>query len=154
MGALTMHMPPVEAPSHSTVDAEFHLRYLWTIAFIAALGGLLFGYDWVVIGGAKPFYEAFFHLTSEALVGWATSCALIGCFAGSLLAGPFADRLGRKKVLVLAALLFAVSSILTGWAYTFPRFIAWRIVGGVAIGLASNVSPMYIAEISPAVWRG
>src|SRR3954453_12595349 len=146
---------PSSAPlAPSSPSVQLRLGYLWMVAFVAALGGLLFGYDWVVIGGAKPFYEALFHLTSEALVGWATSCALIGCFAGSLLAGPFADRLGRKKVLVLAALLFAVSSILTGWAYTFPRFIAWRIVGGVAIGLASNVSPMYIAEISPAEWRG
>jgi SP family xylose:H+ symportor-like MFS transporter len=154
MGALTMHMPPVEAPSHSTVDAEFHLRYLWTIAFIAALGGLLFGYDWVVIGGAKPFYEVYFHLTSEALIGWANSCALLGCFAGSLVAGPVADRFGRKRLLVFSALLFAFSSVFTGWAHSFDGFIAWRIIGGTAIGLASNVSPMYIAEISPAPWRG
>jgi len=124
------------------------------IAFIAALGGLLFGYDWVVIGGAKPFYEVYFHLTSESLIGWANSCALLGCFAGSLVAGPAADRFGRKKVLILSALLFALSSVLTGWAHSFSAFILWRIVGGTAIGLASNVSPMYIAEISPAQWRG
>src|SRR4051812_24743896 len=154
MGALTMHTPPIEAPSHSTVDVDFHLRYLWTIAFIAALGGLLFGYDWVVIGGAKPFYEVYFHLTSEAQIGWANSCALLGCFVGSLVAGPAADRFGRKKLLILSALLFAVSSVLTGWAHGFSAFILWRITGGVAIGLASNVSPMYIAEISPAEWRG
>jgi SP family xylose:H+ symportor-like MFS transporter len=134
--------------------AELRLGYLWTIAMVAALGGLLFGYDWVVIGGAKPFYEAYFHITSNALVGWANSCALIGCFVGSLLAGTCSDRAGRKRVLVASALLFAVSSILTGWAHSFSTFIAWRIIGGVAIGLASNVSPMYIAEISPAAWRG
>jgi MFS transporter, SP family, xylose:H+ symportor len=139
---------------HPSAPEELHLRYLWTIAFIAALGGLLFGYDWVVIGGAKPFYEVYFHLTSEALIGWANSCALLGCFAGSLLAGPASDRFGRQKLLVLSALLFALSSILTGWAHSFDAFIAWRIIGGVAIGLASNVSPMYIAEISPAQWRG
>jgi SP family xylose:H+ symportor-like MFS transporter len=144
--------------SHGPADqpgpVELRLGYLWMIAFVAALGGLLFGYDWVVIGGAKPFYEAYFELTSEALVGWANSCALVGCFAGSLLAGPFSEQLGRKKVLLLSAVLFAASSILTGWASTFAWFIAWRIAGGVAIGLASNVSPTYIAEISPAEWRG
>jgi MFS transporter, SP family, xylose:H+ symportor len=149
-----MHTPLSAVPPRSNFSADLHVGYLWTIAFVAALGGLLFGYDWVVIGGAKPFYEVYFHLTSEALIGWANSCALLGCFAGSLLAGPAADKFGRKKLLVLSALLFAVSSVFTGWAHTFGAFIFCRIGGGVAIGLASNVSPMYIAEISPAQWRG
>lgn len=149
-----MHEFSSAPPAPSTSTADLRLGYLWSVAFVAALGGLLFGYDWVVIGGAKPFYEVYFHLTSEALVGWANSCALIGCFVGSLLAGTCSDRLGRRKVLILSALLFALSSILTGWAHSFAAFIAWRITGGVAIGLASNVSPMYIAEISPASWRG
>jgi SP family xylose:H+ symportor-like MFS transporter len=144
---------PVEDRS-SNSPAELRLGYLWCIAFVAALGGLLFGYDWVVIGGAKPFYESYFHLTTEGQVGWANSCALIGCFAGSLIAGFSSDRFGRKKVLIVSALLFAVSSVMTGWSYLFADFTAWRIIGGVAIGLASNVSPMYIAEISPASWRG
>lgn len=135
-------------------QGELRIRFIWMIAFIAAMGGLLFGYDWVVIGGAKPFYETYFHLTSAAQVGWANSCALVGCFAGSLLAGRMSDRMGRKKVLFSSALLFALSSVFTGWAYTFTAFIFWRITGGIAIGLASNVSPMYIAEISPAAWRG
>jgi SP family xylose:H+ symportor-like MFS transporter len=149
-----MHAPTPATVATVDINAELHLGYLWTIAFVAALGGLLFGYDWVVIGGAKPFYEAWFHLNSDTLVGWANSCALIGCFAGSLLAGQASDRIGRKRVLVLSALLFAISSVLTGWAPSFAAFITWRITGGVAIGLASNVSPMYIAEISPAAWRG
>jgi len=149
-----MHMSSPAPLSHPSVHGELHLRYLWTIAFIAALGGLLFGYDWVVIGGAKPFYEVYFHLTSEAWIGWANSCALLGCFVGSLIAGPASDRFGRQKLLVSSALLFALSSVLTGWAHSFNAFILWRIIGGVAIGLASNVSPMYIAEISPAQWRG
>jgi MFS transporter, SP family, xylose:H+ symportor len=149
-----MHTPKSSPLPGSSVSADLRLGYLWTIAFVAALGGLLFGYDWVVIGGAKPFYEIYFHLTSEALIGWANSCALLGCFAGSLIAGPAADKFGRKKLLVLSAVLFAVSSVFTGWAYTFSAFIFWRIAGGLAIGLASNVSPMYIAEISPAEWRG
>ena len=149
-----MHTSPSAPLAQPSATGELQLRYLWTIAFIAALGGLLFGYDWVVIGGAKPFYEVYFHLTSQASIGWANSCALLGCFAGSLLAGPSSDRFGRQRLLVLSALLFALSSILTGWAHSFDAFITWRIIGGVAIGLASNVSPMYIAEISPAPWRG
>jgi MFS transporter, SP family, xylose:H+ symportor len=131
-----------------------HSAYVWWIALVAAMGGLLFGYDWVVIGGAKPFYEVYFHLNSANLIGWANSCALVGCLAGALIAGEAGDRFGRKKVLLLSALVFAVSSILTGWAPVFTAFIAWRITGGVAIGLASNISPLYIAEISPAQWRG
>jgi MFS transporter, SP family, xylose:H+ symportor len=134
--------------------APLHERYLWGIASVAALGGLLFGYDWVVIGGAKPFYEAYFHLYSESLVGWANSCALIGCLLGSLAAGALSDHFGRKPVLIGAAILFPLSSLCTGWAHLFSTFIAWRIAGGLAIGLASNVSPTYIAEISPARSRG
>jgi SP family xylose:H+ symportor-like MFS transporter len=118
------------------------------------LGGFLFGYDWVVIGGAKPFYEAYFHLGSERLIGWANSCALIGCLLGSWIAGEAGSRLGRKRVLVYSALLFAISSVFTGWVHLFSLFIFCRIAGGVAIGLASNISPLYIAEISPAPWRG
>jgi sugar porter (SP) family MFS transporter len=136
------------------IAGSFNAGYVWLISAIAALGGLLFGYDWVVIGGAKPFYEKFFQLTSEREIGWANSCALLGCLAGSMLAGAISDRYGRKKLLLLSALLFAVSSVLTGWAITFGAFIAWRLAGGVAIGIASNVSPTYIAEVSPAPWRG
>jgi SP family xylose:H+ symportor-like MFS transporter len=133
---------------------HYNTGYVWTISLVAALGGLLFGYDWVVIGGAKPFYEKFFQLGSEELIGWANSCALIGCLAGSVISGAMSDRFGRKKLLILSAVLFAVSSVLTGWAHIFSSFVAWRIMGGVAIGIASNVSPTYIAEISPAPWRG
>ncbi len=132
----------------------YSARRVWMIASVAAMGGLLFGYDWVVIGGAKPFYEKFFQLQSEQLIGWANSCALLGCLIGSIFAGVASDRYGRKKLLVLAAALFAVSSVLTGWAQTFTMFVIWRIWGGVAIGIASNVSPVYIAEISPAELRG
>src|SRR6185437_10083558 len=135
-------------------EADIHLAYVWLIAFVAAFGGFLFGYDWVVIGGAKPFYEAYFHLHSPQAIAWANSSALVGCFLGSLIAGRLSDRYGRKAALAVAALVFAVSSVLTGWSFSFPAFIIWRILGGVAIGLASNISPTYIAEISPAGWRG
>jgi sugar porter (SP) family MFS transporter len=128
--------------------------YVWGIAIVAAMGGLLFGYDWVVIGGARQFYEVYFGLVSEQLVGWANSCALVGCFAGSLAAGLLGDRFGRRRILLASAILFAVSSVLTGWANVFSSFIFWRILGGTAIGLSSNISPLYIAEISPAAIRG
>lgn len=138
----------------SLAGARYDVRYVLTISTIAALGGLLFGYDWVVIGGAKPFFEAYFGLTSEAQIGWANSCALLGCLIGSALSGALSDRFGRKKGLIVSAALFAVSSVLTGWASSFSWFVAWRIAGGIAIGMASGISPMYIAEISPAQWRG
>jgi MFS family permease len=134
--------------------------YVWTICLVAALGGLLFGYDWVVIGGAKPFFEPFFGIsradtaqgvtrvvTNEALSGWANSCALLGCLLGSLATGGLSDKFGRKRLLIVAAVLFAVSSVLTGWASTFSAFVLWRIAGGVAIGMASNLSPMTLPKL-------
>lgn len=142
-----------EASSETAVQAQT-TPYVWVIAIAAALGGLLFGYDWVVIGGAREFYEVYFHLTSTALVGWANSCALLGCLFGSIAAGSLADRFGRRRILLLSAVLFAISSAFTGAAHSFTTFILWRIVGGGAIGLSSNVAPVYIAEISPAAVRG
>ena len=118
------------------------------------MGGLLFGYDWVVIGGAKPFYECYFQLDSPSLEGWAMSCALIGCLIGAVSCGALSNRFGRKRLLTLAAVVFAVSSLGTGLAAHFSVFVAWRMLGGYAIGLASGISPMYIAEISPAHLRG
>src|SRR5215472_6691507 len=140
--------------ANSDVPNSASKMYLWLTASAGALGGLLFGYDWVVIGGAKPFYERFFHLGSPSLQGWAMSCALIGCLLGAISSGPLSDRFGRKRLLTLAALAFAVSSLGTGLALEFRTFVMWRIVGGYAIGLASGVSPIYIAEISPAALRG
>jgi SP family sugar porter-like MFS transporter len=129
-------------------------RYVWWIATVAALGGLLFGYDWVVIGGAKPFYEAHFGLVSPEVQGWAMSCALVWCLIGSLLSGLLSERFGRKPALLAAALVFTLSSVGTGMAGTFTGFVLWRMCGGLAIGLASSLSPMYIAEVSPAGMRG
>ena len=140
--------------AETQTGVKFNLAYVWTISSVAALGGLLFGYDWVVIGGAKPFYETYFRLTSAAAIGWATSCALLGCLVGSSVSGAISDRYGRKRLLIASAVLFAVSSFFTGWSYSFHWFVAWRIAGGIAIGIASNVSPTYIAEVSPAPWRG
>ncbi len=138
----------------STLKAEYNFGYIWLISTVAAMGGLLFGWDWVVIGGAKPFFQRYFELTSEAQIGWANSCALLGCLAGAMVGGALSDRLGRKRLLILAALLFAVTSIGNGLANHFNVFIAWRMLGGVAIGLASSLSPMYISEVAPAQMRG
>jgi sugar porter (SP) family MFS transporter len=136
------------------LKAKYNLGYVWLISSVAAMGGLLFGWDWVVIGGAKPFFQRYFGLTSQAQIGWANSCALIGCLAGALIAGALSDKFGRKRLLIIAALLFAVTSIGNALARDFAIFIGWRIFGGVAIGLASNLSPMYIAEVAPAQVRG
>ena len=150
-----MALPTASAAADDiVVSDEKPSGYLWMIALIAALGGLLFGYDWVVIGGAAPFYEEHFHLTNAADRGWAQSCALIGCLAGAVISGWLSDRFGRKGLLVVSAILFAISSIGTGMAGSFDGFVLWRILGGVAIGLASNLSPMYIAEIAPSNTRG
>lgn len=129
--------------------------YLFLIALISAMGGFLFGYDWVVIGGAKPFYEQYFQIAGNpVLQGWAMSSALIGCLIGALSAGKMSDRFGRKPVLTLAAGLFICTAIGTGAANSFTFFNVFRLVGGFAIGIASSLSPMYIAEIAPAHLRG
>ena len=138
-----------------TTRAEnFDIAYIYAISAVAALGGLLFGYDWVVIGGAKPFYEKFFHLTDPSQQGWAMSCALVGCLVGALVSGWLSDRTGRKRLLIAAGLVFTISSIGTGMASSFSAFVPWRILGGFAIGMASSLSPMYIAEVAPAQYRG
>lgn len=129
--------------------------YLLLITFVSAMGGLLFGYDWVVIGGAKIFYEPFFGLDgSAAMRGWAMSSALIGCLVGALLSGLWSDKYGRKKMLIIAAVLFTISAYGTGAVDSFNVFILYRILGGLGIGIASNISPVYIAEVSPASVRG
>ena len=133
---------------------HFDIVYICAISAVAALGGLLFGYDWVVIGGAKPFYEKFFSLSNPSQQGWAMSCALVGCLIGALVSGWLSDRFGRKGLLIAAGLIFAISSIGTGLASSFAVFVPWRIAGGFAIGMASSLSPMYIAEVAPARFRG
>lgn len=149
---MNANSPAADDPGQSVL--AYHRAYIWMISLVAALGGLLFGYDWVVIGGAKPFFERYFQLNDELVRGWANSCALLGCLMGALLAGMLSDRLGRKRLLFAAAILFAVTSLGNALAPTFGVFVSWRILGGVAIGLASNLSPMYIAEVAPASMRG
>lgn len=134
---------------------KFNFTYLIFLAFVSAMGGFLFGYDWVVIGGAKPFYELFFDIANApTLQGWAMSSALIGCVFGAILSGILADKWGRKNALILAAALFILSAFGTGYVDKFTPFIIYRLFGGLGIGLASTLSPMYIAEVAPAKYRG
>ena len=129
--------------------------YLLLISIVSAMGGLLFGYDFVVIGGAKPFYEVFFGLTgSPVMQGWVMGSAILGCLLGVMVAGTLSDRYGRKSLLTISAAIFIIASIGTGAAGSISWFIVYRIFGGVGIGIASNLSPMYIAEVSPAGVRG
>jgi len=137
------------------MKSKFNIRFIFTIVFISAMGGLLFGYDWVVIGGAKRFYEVFFGIREmSALQGWVMSSALVGCLLGAISAGTISDKLGRKKPLILAAALFTLSAIGTGASNNLTTFIIYRIIGGLGIGMASVLSPIYIAEVSPAKMRG
>ncbi len=141
------------APSEAI---RYNMAFLWIICIVAAMGGLLFGYDWVVVGGAKPFYEPYFQITDDTpfLRGWAQSSALVGCILGAMLSGVLSDRFGRKRPLILAGFSFTLSAVWTAFSGSFTAYTIARIIGGVGIGLASSLSPMYIAEISPASMRG
>jgi len=135
------------------VSATVNLRYLISLAATAALGGLLFGFDIAIITGAGPFLIQHFGLSDFSL-GWAFSCLLFGATMGALVAGRLADVHGRRKVLLWVAVLFAVTSAATGLAPTFTTFVIARFAGGLAVGTASLLSPMYVAEVSPAKLRG
>ena len=130
-------------------------RYIYFSCMVSAMGGLLFGYDWVVIGGAKPFYELYFGIAdSPVMQGVAMTTALVGCLVGAMVAGAAADRYGRKPLLMLSAVLFTVSAIATGLFNDFTLFNVARFIGGIGIGVASALAPMYIAEMSPTEIRG
>lgn len=134
---------------------NYNKPFVYFICLVSAMGGLLFGYDWVVIGGAKIFYEPYFGIVGDpAMQGLAMSIALAGCLVGSLTAGMLADRLGRKPLLLISAFIFATTAYGTGAFDNFSLFLAVRFLGGIAIGIASGLSPMYIAEVAPASVRG
>ncbi len=138
-----------------THKTELNYSYILPACLVSALGGLLFGYDWVVIGGAKIFYESYFGIIGQqGLQGWVMSCALLGCLVGALTAGVLSDRYGRKKMLILAAVLFTLSAVGVGAAGNLTIFVIFRILGGLGIGIASGISPIYIAEFAPASIRG
>lgn len=133
----------------------YNKGFIYFICLVSAMGGLLFGYDWVVIGGAKIFYEQFFGIAGDpAMQGLAMSIALAGCLIGALTSGMLADKLGRKPLLLLSALIFVLTAYGTGAFSNFHYFLLARFGGGIAIGIASGLSPMYIAEVAPASIRG
>jgi SP family arabinose:H+ symporter-like MFS transporter len=134
-------------------DVKKRARYAFFIAFVASLGGFLFGYDLVIIAGAQIFIHDQFALTAREF-GFATSSALLGCIAGPFLGARISDRFGRKSSLYLAAFLFAVGAVGSALAPNISVFNVFRILGGVGVGLASLASPMYIAEVAPAKSRG
>jgi SP family sugar porter-like MFS transporter len=143
------------APQSLSLAGSESKAFIYFICCVSAMGGLLFGYDWVVIGGAKPFYELYFGIADNPMMqGVAMTTALIGCLAGAMVAGALADRYGRKPLLMLSAVLFTLSAIGTGLFDDFTLFNIARFVGGVGIGVASALAPMYIAEVSPAEIRG
>lgn len=137
------------------MNSKNQKAYIYFSCLVGAFGGLLFGYDWVVIGGAKPFYEAYFGIAGSASdQGLAMTIALVGCMVGAMTVGTLADRIGRKKLLTISSIVFLLSAFATGAVNTFPSFLVARFFGGVGIGLASGLSPMYIAEVAPADIRG
>jgi sugar porter (SP) family MFS transporter len=128
-------------------------RYVALVCLVATLGGLLFGYDTGVISDAIGFLTKRFSL-DHTWEGWAMSCAILGCAVGATAAGVLGDRLGRKKLLLASAALFAISAVGTALPQNLATFITFRVVGGIGIGMAALASPMYIAEITPARIRG
>lgn len=146
---------PATANGPAINDTQINSAFVWKVAFIAAMGGLLFGYDFMVIGGATIFYEKCFNLVGRPdLLGLSVGSAPIGCILGAAFSMIFSDLYGRKRLLIVASVLFGVSAIGTALSLNFVTFNLFRLIGGMGIGLAANLSPMYIAEISPTSYRG
>lgn len=139
--------------SSATDSRGGSIAYVYLLAVVAALGGLLFGYDTAVISGAIGFLTKHFEL-GPTFEGWVAASVLLGCAAGAAAAGFLSDALGRKKMLLLAGVLFLFSALGTALPNSVSVFVAFRLLAGVAIGVASISSPMYIAEIAPARMRG
>ena len=136
-----------------TQKVTYNSSYVIGISFISALGGYLFGFDFAVISGALPFLRTTFQL-STWWEGFLTGSLALGCIAGCLIAGHVADRYGRKPGLMTAAVVFGISSIGMALSGSLTFFISMRFIAGIGVGMASMLSPMYIAEISPASMRG
>tara|TARA_R100001369_G_scaffold92715_1_gene139312 strand:- start:112 stop:1485 length:1374 start_codon:yes stop_codon:yes gene_type:complete len=130
-----------------------NMKYVYLVTTVAALGGLLFGYDTAVIAGAIGFLQSKFELSS-AMTGWAASSAIWGCLFGAMFAGYASDKLGRKKVLLATAILFSLSAIGSALPNNLTQFVTARFIGGLGVGAASMLSPLYISEIAPAKLRG
>jgi len=138
---------------HQPVNFKFNNTYILGISLISALGGYLFGFDFAVISGALPFLRTVFHLSSW-WEGFLTGSLALGCIAGCLLAGKIADKYGRRPGLMLSAGIFALSSLGMAFSSGLTEFVAMRFCAGIGVGMASILSPLYIAEISPAQMRG
>lgn len=136
-----------------TRQHQYNMKYVMLCCTVAAFGGLLMGYDSSIISGAIEPLSEYFKLT-PAETGWAVSNILLGSLAGCFIAPKLTDRLGRKKSLAVTALLFTVSVFGTAVAHNFTVFVLFRIIGGLAIGLAAVISPIYLAELSPSKFRG
>lgn len=132
---------------------SFHTGRVVMISMVAALGGFLFGFDTAVINGAVDAVQTSFEI-SPALTGFTVSSALLGCVVGAYLAGRLADRWGRTRVMVLAATLFTISALGSGFAFGAWNLILWRVIGGLGVGAASVIAPAYIAEVAPPAIRG
>jgi sugar porter (SP) family MFS transporter len=130
-----------------------NLLYLNFICLIATMGGLMFGFDIAIISGAVPFIQPYFGW-NELQLGWGVSSLLVGAILGAFLSGIFTDKYGRKRVLIVVALFFAASCALTAIAASSLLFISARLFGGLAVGAASVLSPMYVAEVAPPKSRG
>jgi sugar porter (SP) family MFS transporter len=129
--------------------------YLFLVCLVGAAGGFLFGFDTSVISGVIEYIATPQIYNLDALSkGWTVSCIIVGCMLGCVIAGPLSNRYGRKKALILTALVFLVSSLGCALANHYTIFIIYRIIAGVAVGAASMLAPIYIAEISPAQHRG
>jgi SP family arabinose:H+ symporter-like MFS transporter len=139
--------------NHSIQASRTNLGFVTLVSIVAAIGGLLFGYDTAVISGAIGFMQQKFNLDS-VMTGWAVSCLMIGAIIGAGFAGALSDRFGRKRMLILAAILFSVGSIGSAIPTTISQFVVARVVGGIGIGVSSTLVPLYIAEIAPARYRG
>ena len=138
-----------------TTEAVIKMNRSYTvlISLIVALGGFLLGFDSAVISGAVKGITIYFEMT-DAMLGFAVGCVIFGAMAGNLMAGPLADKFGRKKVLIIVAALFTISATWSAMATGYNEFIIARIIGGIGIGGAILIAPVYIAEIAPPKLRG
>ena len=134
-------------------DSGGSLKFVVLVSLVASLGGLLFGYDTAVISGAIGYLRTHFQLNAIQ-AGWAAACTLIGCILGASCGGMLSDRFGRKKMLILSAIMFSISAVWSTIPRTLTEFVIARMIGGCGVGMASMLSPLYISEIAPARIRG